>query len=373
MAPEQAAGRKDQLSEATDVYALGAILYEMLTGKPPFRGETPLDTLRQVMSEDPVAPTKLAQGIPVDLEAICLKCLEKSPAARYPSAHELDEDLRRFLNGQPVRARRSGRVRKSWKWVRRHPQLVSVSLALAILVTLSAVFWIDHNRIRGEQDRRGELEMARIKQKAQREVGLVREILQRHCYECHYQDSGFTKIPLDILDYHQLINSDRKIVVTGDPESSRLIKRIRDGSMPPEEEETRLPRLTEEELTILRDWVQGGAPPFPTEDPTPPTPPVVPYSALAERTMGIFQEYCYKCHKFDVHKGGIKILNYRQLVTEKMMVVPGRPDESELYRLIVTDDKLKMPPREEKQLPPEDIATIREWIEQGVPPFPKRQ
>jgi mono/diheme cytochrome c family protein len=163
-------------------------------------------------------------------------------------------------------------------------------------------------------------------------------------------------------------------VVPGDPEHSRLIQRIADGSMPPEEEETRLPRVTEAELAILQDWVRGGAPPLPPPDPEQPIPPVVPYSELAAKTMGIFQEHCYKCHRFDVAKGGIKILNYRLLVNQRKVVVPGKPEESELYQLITSTDKdSRMPPSGKSPLPPEAIATIRQWIEEGAPPFPKRK
>jgi hypothetical protein len=123
---------------------------------------------------------------------------------------------------------------------------------------------------------------------------------------------------------------------------------------------------------ILNDWVRGGAPPLPPFDPA--TPPVVPYSGLAAQTMGIFEEHCYRCHKFDVAKGGIKILNYRLLVNVRKMVIPGQPDDSELYRLITsTDDDVKMPPPEDRPLPPEAVAIIRQWIQEGAPPFPKRK
>jgi hypothetical protein len=142
MAPEQAEGRK-QVGPLVDVYALGAILYECLTGRPPFKGPTQYDTLKQVVADDPVPPSQLQSTTPIDLETICLKCLRKEPGRRYADCQELADDLRRWLEGKPIRARRLGVAERVVRWTRREPRLAaSVSVAALALVSVAIVLGV---------------------------------------------------------------------------------------------------------------------------------------------------------------------------------------------------------------------------------------
>ena len=142
MAPEQASGVVKSFTAACDVYALGAILYRLLTGRPPFAAAEPLQAIMQVLSDDPIQPRKLVSNVPLDLQTICLKCLEKKASKRYQSANELRTDLNCFLEGKPISARPANAVEKSIKWIKRNPVkalLCSVAglLAVAVLLGLS--------------------------------------------------------------------------------------------------------------------------------------------------------------------------------------------------------------------------------------------
>jgi WD40 repeat protein/serine/threonine protein kinase len=145
MAPEQAAGRTKEVGRHTDVYSLGAMLYELLTGRPPFEAETAWDTIVQVTSEEPVPPGRLQQGLPHDLETICLKCLQKDPRKRYATAEGLAEDLRRFLDGEPIRARPVGPWERTVKWARRRPALATLFGVLAIATAALLIGGVIYN------------------------------------------------------------------------------------------------------------------------------------------------------------------------------------------------------------------------------------
>jgi tetratricopeptide (TPR) repeat protein/predicted Ser/Thr protein kinase len=157
MAPEQAGGNSKDMGPTADIYALGAILYELLTGRPPFMAATALDTVMLVISEEPVPPRRLQPKTPRDLETICLKCLQKEPMRRYASAAALAEDLRRFQNHLPIAARPVGPIERGWRWCRRNPMVASLTaLVVVMLLASSLVSWGLAAWALGERDRADE-------------------------------------------------------------------------------------------------------------------------------------------------------------------------------------------------------------------------
>jgi len=177
MAPEQAAGRKD-LTVAADVYGLGVILYERLTGQTPFSGENVLTILRQVRESEPPRPSAIRPGLDGDLETVVLKCLEKEPGRRYASAEALADDLDRWLKGEPIAARPVGRLEKTWLWARRNPAIATASgLAAAGLMAVALLSWIVAFQARAWA--RAERERREIAQRTEQDAIAARDKIEK--------------------------------------------------------------------------------------------------------------------------------------------------------------------------------------------------
>ncbi|HMP80277.1 MAG TPA: serine/threonine-protein kinase [Pirellulaceae bacterium] len=173
LSPEQAEGKPDQISPASDVFAMGVMLYEMIAGRRPFDGTSEMDILSRIIYDDPPSPAWFRPGVPRDLETICLKCLHKRPHRRYPTAAELADDLGRFLNNQVILARRTGLVERAVKWCRRHPARATLIITLAIAIPAVIVGLTIANRQLSQA-------LARSQRLIENNSGLSKWIIQDH-------------------------------------------------------------------------------------------------------------------------------------------------------------------------------------------------
>jgi serine/threonine protein kinase/tetratricopeptide (TPR) repeat protein len=206
MAPEQAYDTGSPIDERTDVYGLGAILYELLTGRPPFRSASPLDTLLQVKESDAVSPRRLEPNVPRDLETICLKCLEKDSGRRYPTARALQQDLERYLEGRPVVARPLSRLARTWRWCRRNRGwAAAIALSVGVLFLAGVAGPVIALRERTLRKEAAHHEAAALSEKARAHEHLdiaskaLEETISQVLLDARLQESGLEDVRSGIL------------------------------------------------------------------------------------------------------------------------------------------------------------------------------
>jgi serine/threonine-protein kinase len=285
MAPEQARGKPDAVGPAADIYSLGAILYELLTGRPPFRAEMALETLQQVLHHEPAPPSQLNATVPRDLETICLKCLAKEPGRRYDSARALADDLRRFLEGRPVLARPMGLAERTWRWCRHNPRetgLVGLAL-LVFLLIVGGAWWMDrkatkqqanmvHQEALRRQGAKELLEQARIlgrqarweeAKKALDQAGLL---IDEDGPEDLHQQLEQSRRDLLMVETLDAIAQDKAMLTAKGPNPTRIVLAydtafrkyglaVRDESVAELVERIRGSEISQELVNALDDWL----------------------------------------------------------------------------------------------------------------------
>ena len=219
MAPEQVEPRRagKSVGPAADIWGLGAILYELLTGRPPFRGETPLDTMVQVRHEEPITARRLSPSVPRDLEIICLKCLQKEPHRRYHDAGALAGDLERHLDGRPINARPVGRMERCWRWMRRNPVVSALlaALATALVAGFAGVTWGWQRALDREAEARHEREVAN--ESVRQAVRAVNEFYLRVESDKLLSRAGFSALRNELLTSAQKYYANLRSLRSQDP------------------------------------------------------------------------------------------------------------------------------------------------------------
>ncbi|HEY7425215.1 MAG TPA: protein kinase [Gemmataceae bacterium] len=218
MAPEQACGSPAAITTAADVYGLGAVLYEILTGRPPFQGTTPLDTVRQLLEQEPIRPSVHNSAVDRDVETICLKCLQKEPARRYASARELADDLRRYLSGESILARPVGPLTRTWRLARRQPIVAALMLAL-LLVVLGALSSVTFLWLRADKQRQLAERHFRTAEQQRDEARQAREQAEMHRRDA---ESNFRLAHQAVHDFSRRINEE----LQNEPRSQPLRKSL---------------------------------------------------------------------------------------------------------------------------------------------------